>query len=139
MTEVSRLHPLETGGVLLGICNAEHIWIEEMIGPGPAAVHRHAAFVPDVAYQETAIAEAYRQSRRRLVYLGDWHSHPGGGSTPSGRDKATLRRIAAYDAARQKHPIMLIVGQESNLAVWRYADGLWFWPRIQRMQLVTTE
>lgn len=44
-----------------------------------------------------------------IEYLGDWHTHPGGRARPSHLDKKTLGDIAAFDAARQPNPVMLIV------------------------------
>jgi integrative and conjugative element protein (TIGR02256 family) len=108
--------PAETGGVLLGY------WVEEggepvvthAIGPGPEAVHERTRFIPDDEYQYAEIARLYRESGRRLSYLGDWHTHPGGAAYLSRNDRATLRRIASYAAARAPRPVMLILAPGPN-------------------------
>lgn len=109
--------PLETGGVLLGYwvhapsgttCEAEAV-VTAQIGPGPRAVHRERSFSPDHVYQEEEIARLYHESGRRWNYIGDWHTHPSGPGSLSGRDKATLRRIATTPAARAPFPVMIVL------------------------------
>lgn len=109
-------YPLETGGIMLGWENGD-IVVSNIIGPGPRAVHRRASFDPDTEWQDHQLAEKYEASGRTLVYLGDWHTHPGGAPTPSRRDRKTLATIAGYPAARCAAPIMVILGQGD--------DGLW--------------
>ena len=103
--------PKETGGVLLGYWRAgsgEPV-ATHVVGPGPNAVHREHGLIPDYDYQEDEIATLYRASGRRLSYLGDWHTHPGGDSRMSRRDRACLRRIARFARARAPNPLMLIL------------------------------
>jgi integrative and conjugative element protein (TIGR02256 family) len=120
--------PLETGGVLLGVADAANVWIDTIVGPGPSAQHTRTSFIPDADYQSEKVADAYRASGRRLAYLGDWHTHPGGSPRISWRDRRTLRLISHDTAARQSHPIMFILGYGdpwSGMA-WRYTDGPWY-------------
>jgi integrative and conjugative element protein (TIGR02256 family) len=119
---------LETGGVLLGVTAAGDLWIEAVIGPGPAARHGQTWFVPDAAYQQERVAELYEASGRRVAYLGDWHTHPGATPALSWRDCRTLRRISRTAAARQPHPVMLILGhgQPWLPTLWRYQPARWY-------------
>lgn len=116
--------PDETGGVLLGEWRAPYTEaiVRYVIGPGPNAVHHQESFVPDYSYQEEEIARLYSVSRRRVVYLGDWHSHPVGGAYLSPRDKETLRRIAEYADARAPYPVMAVMAYPSSWTIraWRY-------------------
>ena len=98
--EADRLAPLETGGVLLGYwggTTAEPV-VTHVLGPGPDAMHSRNQFTPDQEYHIAEIARLYADSGRRLHYLGDWHTHPGGAPALSKRDLKTLRRIAAEPA-----------------------------------------
>lgn len=126
-SEAARRAPLETGGVLLGVTTPSDVWIEELIGPGPNAVHHETRFVPDHGYQEEAIADSYAASGRRLAYLGDWHSHPDGPLSLSSSDLQTLRNIARHHRARQPRPIMgIVAGRTSWTArVWRVGGSRW--------------
>src|ERR1044071_2697827 len=109
--EAARTAPNETGGALMGYrAEGGDLVITNLIGPGPGALHKRHAFVPDQAYHEREIARLYEESGRSAVYLGDWHSHPNGSCSLSPRDRRTLRTIAAAPEARVPEPLMLIVG-----------------------------
>ena len=115
--------PDETGGILLGHCGADgDAIVMHVVGPGPRAVHLPDAFVPDYEYQEDEVARLYAESPRRLDYLGDWHTHPGGGAYLSPRDERALRTIAAYRPARVPRPVMLVLaggGPRWEPKAWR--------------------
>lgn len=109
--EASIRVPCETGGVLLGYWakgDGDPV-VTHCIGPGPNATHSETRFQPDHDYQVTEIARLYKDSDRRLHYLGDWHSHPDGGGTLSRLDRACLRRIARCREARVDEPVMMIL------------------------------
>lgn len=109
-TEASNRGPLETGGLLLGWRNGADVVVSHVVGPGPGAQHEPTTFHPDSVWQAARVAELYEQSGRRLDYLGDWHTHPGGRPWPSRRDERTLRHIAASPEARCPDPVMVILG-----------------------------
>jgi integrative and conjugative element protein (TIGR02256 family) len=94
--------------------------ITEVVGSGPRAVRGPKHFLPDHEYQETEIAKRYISSGRQLSYLGDWHSHPGGGGSLSPADEQTLRRIIWEPAARCPVALMAVLagGDPWELAVW---------------------
>lgn len=106
------------------IDSSNNIYITKVIGPGPNADHNYSSFIPDYDWQENEIAIIYEQSRRCEFYLGDWHSHPSGGTALSQRDRKTLINIAKYREARIKNPIMAILGHKSewSFEVWRYIE-----------------
>lgn len=111
--------PLETGGTLLGYwSDGDEVLIQDVTGPGPNAVHERHRFVPDHEWQRETIAERYDASGRITTYLGDWHTHPAGGCTPSERDVRTARAIRQEPAARAPRPMMLILGGGTD--GWRH-------------------
>lgn len=122
--EANRLFPLETGGCLMGYWEKlyEKVIITQIIGPGPNAKHRHHYFEPDYEWQESEIASIYHASGRIYTYLGDWHTHPKGGTKLSWRDRHTLHRIATYPLARVPVPLMAILSMEISpfLNVWKF-------------------
>lgn len=114
--EADRVSPSETGGVLMGYWTQSPTGdvggegaVAAVIGPGPRAVHRKWAFVPDHEYQEAEIERIYEACGRRWTYLGDWHTHPDGPALLSNRDRTTLRRIATAEDARAPHPVMVLL------------------------------
>lgn len=138
--EAERRAPLETGGVLLGYWSADEqsTLISDASGPGPRATHRRFDFAPDAKFQEAYVAQAYEDSGRVSTYLGDWHSHPGGGDELSPTDVATLWRIARYARARARRPMMAILSGTRgrwSLAVWVLRSrGCFLRPRAEIMR-----
>lgn len=102
--------PKETGGLLLGYRHSPtEIVITDAIGPGPGGNHRRAGFDPDTDWQTSELALRYAAHHRRITYLGDWHTHPGGSSTLSRTDRRTVRAIAHHADARCPHPVMAVL------------------------------
>lgn len=120
--EAARAEPDETGGVLMGYWSIDRgeVVVTDMIGPGPAAEHNRATFRPDGKFQQIEIERIYTDSGRISTYLGDWHTHPGGGSLLSDRDRATLRSVALDTDARASRPLMAILDRRPDweITVW---------------------
>jgi integrative and conjugative element protein (TIGR02256 family) len=138
IAEARRQEPLESGGVLLGWNDVEDtdLVVVSTLGPGPKATHRPTRFSPDTNWQRAEIAAVYEASGRTISYLGDWHSHPGGGEMPSRRDERTARRIARSRSARASRPVMLILPGSDEL--WRPAPYRFIDRRLLRMELTQT-
>lgn len=122
-----RHHPLETGGLLLGYTTPNgEVVIRDVVLGGPKAKRTRDGFVPDAAWQEADLARRYRASGRMDWYLGDWHTHPEGGTLVSHKDRRTARRIATSPDARVPKPIMLILAaskREWHAVTYQLADG----------------
>jgi integrative and conjugative element protein (TIGR02256 family) len=117
LSEADRCFPNETGGVLLGheAADTKDLVITHAVGPGPNAIHELTAFVPDSVWQQAQIDDYYHKVGRIETYLGDWHTHPSGGSSFSSKDRKTLKRIANTPEARMPSPIMAILyGERSD-------------------------
>lgn len=141
--KADRCAPLETGGVLLGYraMQTDEPVITAAIGPGKGAFHGDGWFVPDQEFHVQAIAKAYHKSGRRITYLGDWHTHPGGGAGLSLRDRKTLYSIARTRSARAPRPVMLILasGAQWHPKVWQGSSDyrcLLLGMRVRAMPLV---
>lgn len=132
--------PCETGGVLLGYWagDGRDCVVTHVVGPGPNATHCEMRFAPDHEHQVAEIERLYQQSSRRLQYLGDWHSHPGGGGELSKQDRRTLRTIARSRTARVSRPVMLILagGPVWEPHAWRYGRRRkWLWTPCSAQRL----
>jgi integrative and conjugative element protein (TIGR02256 family) len=113
--EAVRWRPLESGGLLVGYRVNEHeAVLSEIVGPGPAALHRPDGFRPDTRYQELELERRFKRSGGAMTYLGDWHTHPGQPGVPSRKDRRTLRRIARTKDAACPLPLMVILGEEDD-------------------------
>lgn len=111
IAETTEALPLETGGMLIGYWGpgTSEAVVLDVIGPGPAAMHTRAGFLPDGEWQQQQLEEVYHRSGRIHTFLGDWHSHPHGDASPSARDRQTARAVASEGEARTPHPITLIL------------------------------
>jgi integrative and conjugative element protein (TIGR02256 family) len=122
MIEAARtLHPLETGGVLLGWRDGGERIVVDVIGPGPYALHGRHMFVPDHPWQLRQIRAAFAGSQGDLDYLGDWHSHPAGVAEMSAQDERTLTRLTR----RVSQALMVIAAGADD--TWSF--GAWSQPR----------
>jgi integrative and conjugative element protein (TIGR02256 family) len=109
-SEADARQPDETGGLLLGYRHSPvEAVVTEIIGPGPEAAHNPTNFQPDGCWQADELARRYEQEGRRLHYLGDWHTHPGGAATMSTLDRRTLQVIARAAQARCPQPVMAVL------------------------------
>lgn len=108
--EALRAFPLETGGIVMGYEAPNCMIVTTIIGPGRRAVHRRRSFTPDTEWQSERVAEVYARSGRTEQYLGDWHTHPRGGTGASLTDLLAARSIARFKPARCPRPLMLIMG-----------------------------
>ena len=102
--------PKETGGILMGYKLEHKIYVTDIVGPGPKAIHEKESFTPDNDYHENEIAQIYERSGRIHTYIGEWHTHPENESYLSGRDKKTLKNISTNPLCRLPQPVMIILG-----------------------------
>jgi integrative and conjugative element protein (TIGR02256 family) len=99
---------LESGGPIFGYATDEAVVVTRVFGPGPGARHRPTRFSANPAWIEACIDEVFASTDGKECYLGDWHSHPLGGSSPSGSDITAVRSIAANHAVDLSRPTVLI-------------------------------
>lgn len=111
------MHPLETGGVLLGWRDDGDRIVAGLTGPGPGALHGQHMLIPDHKWQLLQIKAAFAKSDGDLDYLGDWHSHPSGAAQMSGLDNKTLARLGR----RVNGALMLIAAGADD--AWSF--GAW--------------
>lgn len=117
--EGAALHPLESGGIILGWRAGNDIVAIDVRGPGPQALHGRYGFLPDHQWQVAEIHRLFEETGGDVDYLGDWHSHPDGTSVMSSEDHATLRRISR----RVHEPLMLIIADDTSQEGWTM--GCW--------------
>lgn len=139
--EARRWRFRETGGALLGWRSGRDAVVARVLGPGPKAKHSLSYFEPDADWQVEQGRRIYADSGRTVAYLGDWHTHPGGGISPSVQDKKAARLIAKDDGFRAPEPLSAVMPRsrtrpsaESRLAVYLWADG-----KFEPMEMLATD
>lgn len=100
-------HPLETGGILVGVQARRGAWITHAIEI-PTKERGHTTYwLPADATQQAV--QRLRDTDPRVGYLGDWHSHPI--NAPASRtDRLTL----AQTALGTRQPALLLVARRAD-------------------------
>ena len=105
--------PAETGGVLLGVVDAEarSIKIVDSLTAPPDSLEEKSGFERGIAGLETDIRRAMIRTMDQVRYVGEWHSHPPRYSIqPSGIDLTQIGWLARVLSMENRPGIMLIVG-----------------------------
>jgi integrative and conjugative element protein (TIGR02256 family) len=113
-------HPLETGGILVGVYADGEAWVTSVIEVATSERGQSHYRIPAGATQP--VVRSARIADPRVGYLGDWHTHPAD-SPPSPTDLTSLRFIS-YAHPRRPNPTMLVVrrtGQGYDLDARRIA------------------
>jgi integrative and conjugative element protein (TIGR02256 family) len=80
---------LETGGILLGDDGTDGIGIRHAGGPGPNATRGERTFLRDLDHARRLADSAWLD---RSQWIGEWHTHPTGGLSPSEVDLHSYMR-----------------------------------------------
>ena len=88
--ETIRAGSLETGGALFGNEQMNRFTVLEATGPGTHYGASGVHFTPNTEVLHRQIDDA---ERRGLVYLGEWHRHPGTLTVPSDGDMWTFTQM----------------------------------------------
>lgn len=113
--------PLETGGCFAGYYDSDSndVVITDVIGPGPRAVHMRMRFVADRKFHDEMLEELWQRSNRITRYVGDWHTHPGGGSGLSFTDRAFMKHALHSRRAYLRYSLVAIVyGDLTEACFW---------------------
>lgn len=100
---------VETGGILIGKYSADGdivTVIEASAKPRDSLVGRFA-FQRGFQGLKALLTTRWDMG---LFYVGEWHSHPGQSSRPSGPDLTAMRKIAANPKYQCQAPVLLIIG-----------------------------
>jgi len=132
--EMQRFPNLEVGGVLLGyIIDEDTIFIKTASEGGPKAIHEEFYFQADPNYIDMIIDMEYANSEGKVVYLGEWHTHPQIHPEPSPKDLLSLTEIAE---SAKLFSILFIIGAvdyqakkfiDQSIAILKYNDEKTFY------------
>lgn len=98
---------LETGGILLGHESDGVPQVTVAGDPGTKAVREPLRFSRDLDHAERLAERAWQESQ--AVWLGEWHTHPGGSPVPSDIDMASYgRHLADPDLAFRRFVSLIV-------------------------------
>lgn len=93
MSALLRRHsPSETGGILVGRIAAPRktIYVTRLVPAPPDSRGTPWVFTRGIEKLPEAIEEVHRRTGGLLTYVGEWHTHPAGGSDLSDTDKGAV-------------------------------------------------
>lgn len=97
-------HPLETGGILVGVHTSQYPWVTHAVEVRTGE-RGHTAYRLPVGATRREVRQL-RDLDPRVGYLGDWHSHPM--DVPA---SATDRLTTATTAVRTMQPTLLLIAR----------------------------
>lgn len=111
-------YPMEYGGVLLGRYSDDSTccYVEETILP-----RTYQSSTNSFERGNEGLFEDLTQlstTRPDLMYVGEWHTHPGGAPLPSKTDRNAMSQIANHSEVKIIAPILIIIGYISNRTSW---------------------
>lgn len=114
--QVSRkYYPNEFGGILMGtyLNSYSDLVISDIIIPD---IYKSSPtkFEPDHKDLNTKAKEYFKLFDDKVIYIGDWHSHPNGSNHFSQTDFNSIRDVAKSKAVNIKNPILLIAAYSDN-------------------------
>jgi [CysO sulfur-carrier protein]-S-L-cysteine hydrolase len=103
-------YPKEFGGFLIGNYSEDlkTVYIKETLLPKKFKASKFSFERSVEGVKETL--EKYYNAKERMIYVGEWHTHPDNKPTPSSTDIKALEEIANHDEVKIKNPILLIMG-----------------------------
>jgi len=105
--EAGRWHPRESGGVLVGSVADGRVEVKQAVDAGPKATHRPSFFMRDQEYSEQQVNLHYEQSKGRVDYVGEWHSHSRV-QGPSKTDITSMLQISKDVSNNIRFPVLII-------------------------------
>lgn len=100
----------ESGGILLGRLYESEVVLEQISLPGPSDKRGRFFFERDVKRAQCIVNDAWQKSNGKLVYIGEWHTHPETIPTPSSTDKQLIRNMLRDTKMEINFLFLTIVG-----------------------------
>ena len=116
-----KVYPAEYGGILVGRYSDDlkTCFIEETILPSK---HKSSRYVFERGKEGLVekLTEYYNQ-QPKLIYIGEWHTHPDSLPIPSSTDKQAMKKIAGDDNVKINSPVLMILGiSKKNYSIGIY-------------------
>lgn len=104
-------HPLEVGGVLLGVVADRRPWVTHAIAISPSKPFPNRYVLPSGATH--AVVALGQQLDSRIGYLGDWHAHPAD-TDISPIDESTMKAVTIGTQEIFEPPVFLLARRRND-------------------------
>ncbi|MBP7809070.1 MAG: Mov34/MPN/PAD-1 family protein [Bacteroidia bacterium] len=107
-------YPAEFGGLLIGkyAPDLKTCIISEILLPIKYVSSRYY-FDRGIEGLTEKLEELYNKEEK-LIYVGEWHTHPDMPAEPSGTDRKAMKEIAEHNDVNISNPILLIVSNSKK-------------------------
>lgn len=109
----------EGGGILLGLVFEDHDEILELAAPNKTDKAKLFSFTRRKNPAQRKINYAWNTSGGHVVYLGEWHTHPGSIPTPSTQDKKMIENALRTTLMEIEYLYLVIAGDNRSMWVGR--------------------
>lgn len=109
----------ESGGILLGLVFNDHDEILELGAPNNTDIAKLFSFTRRKNPAQRKINYAWNTSGGHVVYLGEWHTHPGSIPTPSTQDKKMIENALQTALMEIEYLYLVIAGDNRSMWVGR--------------------
>ncbi|WP_159647807.1 MULTISPECIES: Mov34/MPN/PAD-1 family protein [Sphingomonadaceae] len=109
-----RYSPLEAGGLLLGFRKGRHLHVIEATTPYAWDSQSRVSFIRSPKAHRMRALRLWKESHKRVDWLGEWHSHPGFSPNPSGIDNRNWKQLVRH----HKAPMVFPICNGRTTAIW---------------------
>lgn len=108
--------PKETGGVLLGTFDLQRkiVYVVETILSPPDSQEWPTVYIRGCTGLKTEVDKIKHITMEMLDYVGEWHSHPGYSTRPSGDDLLAFEWLVEIMDVCEQPALMLIAGERNH-------------------------
>jgi len=110
---------VEQGGILLGKVFCDHDEVVRVCAPSRDDVPEFFSFLRRKRPAQRKINRAWNASGGYLIYLGEWHTHPGGEALPSGVDRRMIKHALRRTRMEIEYLYLIIAGKDGSCWVGR--------------------
>lgn len=104
----------ESGGIILGYVHNDHrIYISKISQPNFNDKATRYGFVRDKKAAQLIVNSEFHESGGKVIYLGEWHTHPEPYPSPSFVDINMIKQQYKNNKINEDFLILLIQGTES--------------------------
>jgi integrative and conjugative element protein (TIGR02256 family) len=114
-----RADPNESGGILLGLVFNDYDEPLELVKPSKSDKMGLHMFIRRRSPAQRKINRAWSKSGGYMIYLGEWHTHPGCDPTPSGQDKKMIKNAVQTTKMEIGYLYLIIAGKNRSFWIGR--------------------
>ena len=104
----------ESGGIILGSVHEDnHVYVSKISEPNAFDKSSRCGFERDKKAAQLIVNVEFYESNGKIIYLGEWHTHPEKKPTPSFVDTKMIKQQYSSNKINETFLILLIQGTES--------------------------